>query len=104
LVGAGTYDMKKTERDEAGLIPPGVTWIKEYAGDIDADNNKVVLRSGEEVQYEFLVVAPGIQVDLDGIEGLQETMGKNNVCSNYVDPEYTWDILKNWKGGTALFT
>ncbi|MCE2497288.1 MAG: NAD(P)/FAD-dependent oxidoreductase [Flavobacteriales bacterium] len=104
LVGAGTYDMKKTERDEAGLIPPGVTRIKEYAGDIDADNNKVVLRSGEEVQYEFLVVAPGIQVDLDGIEGLQETMGKNNVCSNYVDPEYTWDILKNWKGGTALFT
>jgi sulfide:quinone oxidoreductase len=104
LVGAGTFDMAKTERDEAGLIPPGVTWIKEYAEEIDPDQNKVVLRSGEEVEYEFLVAAPGIQLDLDGIEGLKENLGKNNVCSNYVDPEYTWEIIKNWKGGKALFT
>ncbi|QTN39229.1 NAD(P)/FAD-dependent oxidoreductase [Cryomorphaceae bacterium] len=104
LVGAGTYDMAKTERDEAGLIPPGVRWIKEYAEELNPDENKVVLRSGEEVGYEFLVVAPGIQMDVDGIEGLAETLGKNNVCSNYIDPEYTWEILQNWKGGKALFT
>ena len=104
LVGAGTFDMKKTERDERSLIPAGVTWIKEYAEEIDADNNRVVLRNGEEIEYEYLVVAPGIQIDLHGIEGLAETMGKNNVCSNYIDPEYTWEILQNWKGGKALFT
>ena len=46
LVGAGTFDMKKTERDERSLIPAGVTWIKEYAEEIDADNNRVVLRNG----------------------------------------------------------
>jgi len=26
------------------------------------------------------------------------------VCSNYTNPEHTWEVLKNFKGGTALFT
>jgi sulfide:quinone oxidoreductase len=31
-------------------------------------------------------------------------MEKGIVCSNYTDPEYTWQVLKNFKGGTALFS
>ena len=50
------------------------------------------------------MVAPGIQINLDGIKGLKETFGKNGVCSNYVNPDYTKEVLNNFKGGTALFT
>jgi sulfide:quinone oxidoreductase len=38
------------------------------------------------------------------IEGLKEAMDLGVVCSNYTDPEYVWSQLKNFKGGTALFT
>jgi len=31
-------------------------------------------------------------------------MDKGVVCSNYTDPKHTWDVIKNFKGGTALFT
>lgn len=31
-------------------------------------------------------------------------MDKGVVCSNYTDPKHTWDVVKNFKGGTALFT
>jgi len=31
-------------------------------------------------------------------------MDKGVVCSNYTDPKHTWEVLKNFKGGTALFT
>lgn len=31
-------------------------------------------------------------------------MNKNQVCSNYVDPDYTWECLQEFKGGTAIFT
>ena len=104
LVGANTFDYDKTVRSEASVMPKWATWIKDYAESFDPENNKVILRSGEEVGYDYLVLTPGIQIDLDGIEGLKETMGKNNVCSNYVDPKYTWEVLKNFKGGNALFT
>jgi len=31
-------------------------------------------------------------------------MDKGVVCSNYTDAKHTWNVLKNFKGGTALFT
>ncbi|MFY0674622.1 MAG: NAD(P)/FAD-dependent oxidoreductase [Bacteroidia bacterium] len=104
LVGAGTFDYDKTLRDEADYIPKGAKWIKDYADEVNPDNNTVKLRGGETITYEYLVAAPGIQIDLDGIPGLKDAMGKGDVCSNYVDPNYTWDVIKNFKGGNAVFT
>lgn len=104
LVGANTFDYDKTIRPESSVIPNGVKWIKEFADAFDPENNKVTTTVGTEVTYDYLVVAPGIQIDLDGIEGLKETMGKNGVCSNYVDPKYTWECLKDFKGGNMIFT
>lgn len=104
LVGAGTFDYKKTARPMASLIPKGVQWLQESVTTFQPDSNTIQLSNGESVQYDFLVVCPGIQLDLDGIEGLKETIGKNNVCSNYVDSNYTWEVLQNFKGGNALFT
>jgi sulfide:quinone oxidoreductase len=104
LVGAGTFDFKDTERPEKDLIPNGVEWIKEYAEDILPDDNKIVLRNGDEIGYDYLVVAPGLVMKPSLIEGLEETMNKNGVCSNYTDPNYVWEQVKNFKGGTVLFT
>ena len=41
LVGAGTYNFKDTERNEADYIPEGVDWIKDYAKDINPKNNSI---------------------------------------------------------------
>lgn len=104
LVGAGTFDYQNTIREEKRYIPPSVNWIKEKATGIDPDTNKVTLASGDEITYDYLVVCPGIQINVDALPGLADTLGKNGVCSNYTDPEYTWEVLQNFKGGTALFT
>lgn len=104
LVGAGTFDYEKTARPMASLIPKGVKWLKEFVTSFQPEANTIQLRNEATIKYEFLVVCPGIQLDLDGIEGLKETMGKNNVCSNYVDSNYTWEVLQKFKGGNALFT
>lgn len=104
LVGAGTFDYQKTARPMASLIPKGVTWLKEYVTTFSPESNTLYLSNDTPVHYDFLVVCPGIQIDLDGIEGLKETIGQNNVCSNYVDANYTWEVLQKFKGGNALFT
>ena len=106
IVGGGAYTLKQTIRNEADLIHPSVTWIKDYAETFQPDDKTVSLRSGDTIGYDYLVVCPGLQLDWDKIEGLKETINKNNVCSNYSPDtvEYTWECIQNIKEGTALFT
>ncbi|MGB5395128.1 MAG: FAD/NAD(P)-binding oxidoreductase [Lutimonas sp.] len=104
LVGANTYDFEKTERDMSSLIPDGVTWIKEHADTFVPDQNKVITAEGSELSYDFLVVCPGLRMAPELVPGLTEAMEKGIVCSNYTDPKHTWEVLQNFKGGTALFT
>ena len=106
VVGGGEYDFEKTKRSEAGLIPPGVRWIKDTAEGFEPEQNRVTVRSGGQIGYDYLVVCPGIQLDWYKVEGLIEALGKNGVCSNY-SPDtvrYTWDCIRGFSGGTALFT
>jgi sulfide:quinone oxidoreductase len=106
LVGAGVVDAETSVRPMASVIPDGVTWKKNKVSKFHPEENKIELDSGEMVSYEMLLVAPGIQIDWDKIEGLPQTLGKNGVCSNYDfhQAEYTWEAINSFQGGTAIFT
>ncbi len=106
IIGGGAYTLKETTRDEKNLIHPSVNWIKNFGETFQPDENAVTLRSGEKVTYDYLVVCPGLQLDWGKIEGLKETLGKNNVCSNYSADyvEYTLTTIQSLQSGTALFT
>ena len=47
IIGGGAYTLKETTRNEADLIHPHVTWIKDYAETFQPDENSVTLRSGD---------------------------------------------------------
>lgn len=105
LVGAGIVQPDETERTEESVIPSGCNWIKDYAAEIDPEAKKVRLRSGNEVAYDYLVIAPGIQLDWDKIPGMRQALETDYVSSNYdfrLAPK-TWRLIENFKGGTALF-
>ncbi len=106
LVAGGVYDFNDTVRSEEQVMLPNVTWIKQWAEEINPEKNVVITREGDEIQYEFLIVAPGLKLAWDLVKGLPETIGKNGVCSIY-SPEtvlYAREIVENFQGGTALFT
>lgn len=103
LVGANTYDFDKTARKMSSLIPKGVDWIKESVSEFMPDQNSVKTDKDRIISYEYLVVCPGLRMAPELVEGLGEAMEKGIVCSNYTDPKHTWETLKNFKGGTALF-
>lgn len=104
LVGAGAYDYDKTAKPMADVIPDGVTWIKERATGLLPEYNQVLTEKSGAISYDYLVVAPGLVYDLDLVPGLSDALDKGVVCSNYTDPEHTWEVIKSFKGGTALFT
>ena len=106
LVGGGVFEPNTTVRTTSSVIPDGVKWIKAGAAAFLPDANLVVIDGCRTVKYEHLVVCPGIKLDWDGIDGLSETLGENGVTSNYrfdLAP-YTWELVKDLKGGKAVFT
>jgi sulfide:quinone oxidoreductase len=106
LVGGGVFDKKVTEHDEAPYIPKGTTWIRDAVVQMCPDENTVVTSDGAQVSYEYLVVAPGIQIDWEKVKGLPEALGHDGVCSNYSyeHVDKTWDFIKAFNGGNAIFT
>jgi sulfide:quinone oxidoreductase len=106
LVGAGVVDKEETARPMSSVIPDKATWIKDHASELLPRENAIRTRGGQQIAYDYLVVAPGIQMNWDHIPGLQESIGKNGVCSNfaYQYADKTWEFLKNFKEGNAIFT
>lgn len=106
LVGAGASKFKSSRKNMKDVIPKGVEWIKKAVSGFEPENNSITLGDNTTVNYDYLIVAPGLQINWSSIKGLQENIGKNGVCSNY-SPEYvneTWRQISNFKGGNAIFT
>ena len=106
LVGAGVFPKEQSEREESSFIPSGADWFREHVAEFHPEQNYIVTRQGRKIRYDFLVVGLGIQIDWGKIPGLQEGIGRQQICSNYSyqQVDYTWECVRNFKGGTALFT
>ncbi len=106
LVGAGEFKPENSVRPMSDCIPKGVEWIKGAVMDFEPEKNQISLIDGRTIQYQTLIVAPGLQLNWNAIPGLMETIGKNGVTSNYrydLAP-YTWELVKKLKSGRAIFT
>jgi len=89
FMAAGEYTFDDIVKENRDFIPDDVTWIKDEVKTFDPDNNRVFTRGGEEVAYDYLVVATGLQYHYEWIEGLSADMiGTNGISSVYLnDPE-----------------
>ena len=106
VVGGGRAPQRATARPEAAVMPKRAHWIRESATAVDPDTQTVTTDAGRVVGYDYLVMAPGIQLDFAQVPGLTETLGRNGVSSNYrydLTPR-TWEFIRDLRGGTALFT
>ncbi|RPJ94102.1 NAD(P)/FAD-dependent oxidoreductase [Rummeliibacillus sp. TYF005] len=106
LIGAGVAKKEDSGREMSSVIPKGAVWIQQSADGFKPEDHEVLLKDGTVIKYEYLVVAAGIEVLWDGIKGLKEALGTKEVCSIYSFEHitYTWDTIRNFKTGTALFT
>lgn len=106
LVGGGVVDRKESARPEANLIPDGATWIRTAVTELLPEDNGILTADGRTVTYDHLVLAPGLALKWDAIEGLNGRVGRDGICSNYAFDQchLTWETISNFDGGTALFT
>ncbi|WP_439118073.1 TIGR01244 family sulfur transferase [Nereida ignava] len=106
MVGGGIFEPKQTSKTMGSLIPRGVKWIKAAVAAFEPQKNAVIIEGCRVIKYDRLVVCPGLKLDWAAIEGLEDTLGRNGVTSNYrydLAP-YTWQLVQGLRQGRALFT
>ncbi|WP_353980381.1 FAD/NAD(P)-binding oxidoreductase [Salinicola endophyticus] len=106
LVGGGVFTPEQTRRSMRSVMPSFVTWHQTRAERLLPESRQVALGDGSTLGYRALVVAPGLELDWQAIEGLEESLGSHGVTSNYrfdLAP-YTWSLVQAMRGGKALFT
>ncbi len=110
LVATGLKSPDYVISATADWLPNGVTWLPERVAAVDGEAKTVSTESGETLGYDWLVVAPGLVLDHDAIDGFSlDMVGENGIGALYAGPEYaarTWQAASKFTedGGTGLFT
>ena len=97
----GKNDVVKPKRD---FIPAGVEMIKAEADIIEPDQNRVKLKNGRILPYDFLVVATGTQVHPEETAGLEGPEWRRSVHEFYtIDGAVALaKHLRTWQGGRLV--
>ena len=71
------------------LKKQGIDFIADGAAKLEPDANKVILQSGREVGYDYLIIATGPELAFDEIEGLGPDGFTQSICSiDHAIPAY----------------
>ena len=111
MLATGVWDSAdKVTDSNADLLPKDIHWIQENAREFLPDSNQVVTDSGNKISYDYLVIATGLRLGFDAIEGLEMAdLGTDGIGSVYPSPEIalkTWQQMDAFRqtGGRALMT
>ena len=110
LVAAGLKPASYTLSKTTDWLPSGVTLVAEKAAAIDPLARTVATEGGTKLDYDFLIVAPGLVLDHDAIPGFSlDMVGQNGIGALYAGPDHaakTWEAARKFteEGGVAVMT
>lgn len=108
LVGGGLKDKKDLRRQMSSLVDPRIRLYGDRVESFAPQENTVVLGNGDKVEYEQLVVCPGIHINYDSVKGLPEALQDPHAPVSSIYGYDTCDKaarnIADFKKGHALFT
>uniref|UniRef100_A0A7I4YBC4 Sulfide:quinone oxidoreductase, mitochondrial n=1 Tax=Haemonchus contortus TaxID=6289 RepID=A0A7I4YBC4_HAECO len=106
MVGGGWMTVEQNTRREKDLIHPKSVWIQDQVVKFEPKKNLVKLKNGDEITYDYMVLATGVQLRWDMIKGLPEALETPGVTSNYspLHCTKTYKELTTVTSGNCIFT
>ncbi len=109
LIASGLKPANYAVSNTGDWLPNGVRWVQDFAAEIDPEANSVTTSGGERLDYDYLIVATGLVLDWDAVEGFSlDMVGEDGISAHYAGPDYahrSWRALDRFtdQGGVGLF-
>jgi sulfide:quinone oxidoreductase len=110
LIAAGLKPASYAISRTTEWLPRGITFLADYAAEIDPESQRVRTLGGQSVDYDHLIVATGLTLDWDAIEGFDLSLigPEHGISAHYAGPEAavaSWHALDRFtdRGGVGLF-
>ncbi|WP_151524036.1 NAD(P)/FAD-dependent oxidoreductase [Serinicoccus kebangsaanensis] len=105
-VAGGQATMSELTRSAASVVPRGCTWVDDRAVAVHTHERELELAGGARVGYRDLVLAPGLEEDLDAVTGLAEAMEAGWARSAHVHTQASavWEAVDGMSRGRVVFT
>src|ERR1700761_4910855 len=108
LVGGGLKTREELRRPLSSLVDPKIKLYSQAVTQISPESNLIRLANGDTVNYDQLVVAPGIKINYESIKGLPEALADPK---SLVSTTYGYDTcnkvfpaIEKFQRGVAIFT
>ena len=100
----GIYNEEDVIKPKRDFFPTGVNVIMTPAEGIDPAGNKIKLKDGKMVPYDYLIIATGSRIAPQEIEGMTDGGWRQNIFDFYT-PDGAMALakfLKYWEGGKMV--
>ena len=109
LIASGVYKPDEVWKKQEDCIPEGVKWIKDSVVSVNPEKNTVRTAGNGNVNYDFLVMVPGIKLRWERVEGIDyNNLGAGNAhcIYDFNGAQKTWTAMQEFaqKGGHGIFT
>ena len=109
LIAAGIYAPHEVWKKQKDCIPSKAKWVVDRVREVKMSSNEVVTQTNGTIAYDFLVLAPGLQINWGGVEGMTlATLGQGNAhcIYDFGGAQKTWAAIQAFakQGGKGIFT
>ncbi|MBT3293816.1 MAG: NAD(P)/FAD-dependent oxidoreductase [Verrucomicrobia bacterium] len=100
----GTYTEQDVCKPKTKFIPKGVTHVDAGIDQVKPDANEVLLKNGNTLPYDILIIATGSKIVPDETQGMLGDGWRRDIFDFYTIEGATAlrDRLKEWKGGKLV--
>jgi sulfide:quinone oxidoreductase len=100
----GMYKKNDVIKPKADFIPYGVNLIISEIDKVEGEKNQVVLKDGQVLNYDYLIIATGTRICPEETPGLQDKLWRKNVFDYYtIEGSLALaDFFKTWEGGNLV--
>jgi len=98
------YNCKDVIKPKRDVYPTGTTVINSEIDKIEPKENRVLLKNGQVLGYDYLIIATGAKIKPEETEGLKDKLWYKNIFDFYTIEGACAlrDFLKHWEGGKLV--
>jgi hypothetical protein len=109
LIAAGIYKPEEVYKRQKDYVPDNVKWVKDVTIGLDPVAQKITTAKNGVIGYDYLVLAPGLQINFDLVDGIsRKSLGEGDAhcIYDFNGAQKAREGMQKFgaKGGKAVFT